>query len=159
MDKRGGKRSGAGRKELLSGFARIAVGGRVEKRLVEALNQQFQADVRATYAGTGLEEKWAMLNQLVLNPKTGKRSLKGAARELQLDIQDNIKSRTGTARIFLNPSQRLAGRAAILREVAAQLSSELGRTVTPRYVEKCLEAHRAFEKRRALEGDYKPKAV
>jgi len=159
MNKRGGKRSGAGRKETLSEFARIGVGGYVEKRLVEALNMRFRADVRAKYAGTGLEDKWAILNQIEPNPKTGKRSLRGEARELQLDIQDNIKSRTGAARIFLNPGQRLAGREAILREVAAQLSSELGRRVTPRYVEKCLEAHRAFEKRRALEGDYKPKVV
>lgn len=159
MNKRGGKRLGAGRKEILSEFARIGVGGYVEKRLVEALNMQFQADVRAKYAGTGLEEKWAILNHFPTNPKTGKRSLRGEARELQLDIQDNIKSRTGSARIFLNRSQRLVGREAILREVAAQLSAELGRTVTARYVEKCLEAHRAFEKRRAREGDYKPKVI
>ena len=159
MSKRGGKRLGAGRKELLSEFARIGVGGYVEKRLVEVLNERFQADVRATYAGTGLEEKWAILNHFQPNPKTGKRSLKGGAGELKRDIQDNIKSRTGSARIFLNPSRRLIGRAAIFREIAAQLSSELGRTVTPRYVEKCLEAHRAFEKRRAREGDYIPKGV
>lgn len=159
MKKRGGKRSGAGRKELLSEFARIGVGGYVQRRLVEALNKQFHDDVLATYAGTGLEEKWATLHQIPPNPKTGRRSLDGEVEELRLDVEDNINSRNGGARLFINRSRRLTGRAGIIKEVAKELSSKLGQTVTPRYVEKCLEAHRAFEKRRALEGDYIPKAI
>lgn len=159
MSKRGGKRLGAGRKELLSEFARIGVGGYVEKRLVEVLNERFQADVRATYAGTGIEEKWAMLSQIRPNPRTGQRSAADQAEDLILDVQDNIESRNGGARIFLNRGQRKFARARIFKEVADQLSADLGRTVTPRYVEKCLEAHRAFEARRAREGDYIPKGV
>jgi hypothetical protein len=145
--RRGGKRRGAGRKPTLSEVDRVALGAEVEARLALAAKARREAMVEARNERFNLQEKRARLNSIPVDERRrrARQSPNWADDDdTVLDIRDAVSALYGSSKIEISIAQLRYGlRRQILAEVAKEKSKKLRRNITPRFVERCLEEHRA----------------
>ncbi len=144
---RGGKRARAGRKSLLSYEDRLTIGADVHNRLAAAAERKKDAKLDQRL-DPDLKSSWTLLHSL---PLKSRRS--ATAERLLYDVKAELAGRDNT-RV---PHRRVyGGREEIIREVALERSKELGKRITVRTAEKCLEEYRSITKK--LRADrYRPK--
>ncbi|WP_157182231.1 hypothetical protein [Methylobacterium sp. WSM2598] len=156
----GGRREGAGRKEILDIDQRFTLFTRYERRVFDLKNQKTNDKL---YGEGGVLEKVHECSETIdsyVMAKKGsakyqtylKRRIEGVGigdgdhtiDEAYLDLQDQIHNVFGGARrVGLIPKRPYRFRNDVLKALAEEASKEFGVRVTPRRVRACVEEFRA----------------
>lgn len=162
--RRGGERPGAGRKPMLSWEERLGLGAEAEERIRKAAEARKQAMVTARNEDLNLREKWARLHDIRARKlKQLREQVPEFPDHLQrqhlrdylmknddvedatLDVRDAVSALYGSSKIVISTAKLRYGlRREILAALAKDASELLGRPITGRMVERCLEEFRAF---------------
>ena len=153
--RRGGKRPGAGKRPTLSEIDRLAIGAEAEKRIAEAAEARLRALVETKLEPYGLREKWARLRDVPTQERKrwARRSADDGSvtGDTVFDVRADLVALARTGKIIVSHAQLRRGlRREVIATVAKEWSQRLSLTVTPRFVERCLEEYRAIISRMPL---------